>query len=167
MGIVIAALVLPIAASGASDPAPKETTATAASTKRLAPAKVSLRSDVRNNVEDQSGNDSVIDVACASGSCVVDYRLGEMWDADDNEVARDIGGVLHELFRDTKVKRIELNAHTTTIDDLGNETNDDRVAWIDITRAQWDGIDWDNLQHREPASGLRSVADAYVDTLKN
>jgi hypothetical protein len=136
-----------------------------------ADAIAALEQDVRKNAKDQVGAARVEEVVCAKDRgavlCTVDYQLGEMWDADDDEVARDVGGLLHELFRDTKVQYLHVNALTTTVDALGNETKDDQVAWVIIRRSGWEKIDWDNLQYQSPMKGLRAVSEVYADTLTN
>jgi hypothetical protein len=130
-----------------------------------------LERDVRKNAKDQVGGRRVAAVDCVKEGrdvlCMVDYRLGDMWDADDDEVARDVGGMLHELFRDTTVEYLHVSALTTTVDELGNETKDDQVAWVIIRRSGWEKVDWDNLQYQSPMKGLRAVSEVYADTLRN
>lgn len=130
-----------------------------------------LERDVKKNAIDQVGKSRVKTVACTPEGrvvqCAVDYRLSGMGDGDDNEVARDVGGMLHELFRDTDVQYLYVSALTDTVDGLGKETKDDRVAWVIIRRSGWEQVNWDNLQYLEPADGIRSVSEVYADTLRN
>lgn len=175
--VVVLALFGATAEEPADEPASKERTTTErqrdAAPKPAKPKDpiATLTADVEKNAVDQVGTKRVKDVECAPEGrvvqCRVEYRLGAMWDADDNEVARDVGGMVEELFRDTDVQYLHVRALTDTVDPLGNETKDDDVAWIIIRRAGWEKVNWKNLQHQEPIDGLRNVAEVYADTLSS
>lgn len=130
-----------------------------------------LTKDVKKNAIQQAGKADFREASCAREDgavlCSVSYELGSMWDADDDEVARDIGGMLHELFRDTDVQYLRVGGETTTVDKLGKETPHSEVAWVYIRRSGWDKVNWDNLQYKEPAAGLRAVSEVYADALRN
>lgn len=120
-----------------------------------------LERDVRKNLRDQYGAKSVVDVSCDTQySCDASVRAGAFRDADD--LAREMGGGLHELFRDTDADTLRLQMLSDTVDNLGNENTDDNVGFVLMTRAEWAKLDWDSLQYMEPLDGLREVGTVAV-----
>lgn len=151
--------------------APKDEPAKTAAPAKPVDPMARLTKDVKKNAIDQVTSKRVKSASCAKDTgavlCTVEYRLGSMWDGDDEEVARDIGGMLHELFRDTDVQYLHVIALTDTTNELGKETKDNDVAWVMIRRSGWEQVDWDNLQYQDPVAGLRTVSEVYADTLSN
>ena len=164
IGIIVGAVVvLAMIASAAEEPVDKKPSEkAAASSKTVDPAKKrTLADDVRKNLRDQYGKKAVVDVTCdKQRSCEASVRAGTFRDADD--LAREMGGGLHELFRDTDANTIRLQMLSDTVDELGNEDKDDEVGFVLMTRAGWARVDWDNLQYMEPLRGLRDVGTVAV-----
>lgn len=140
-----------------SKPAVKAKAAPAKPKPKADPLKT-LETDVRNNASEETG-DEPQHVACSKGNdCTVRVRFDVGWDGKQDETARTIGGVFHELFRDTDVETLTVEALTTTVNpNTGKETKDDEVARLTITRAKWETIDWDNLQYANVVDGLRAI----------
>lgn len=165
-----AALVFVIIASSASEgdvKKPDRTSSKKSATKtkkKLTPIQA-LEADVRKNAIDEVGKDRVQSAMCEriEGAvwCGVSYRVGSTWDASEDEVARDLGGMLHELFRDTKVNDLTVNGLMDVTDELGNETKDFTAMTINMKRGGWNQVDWDNLKVQDPTR-LQDVSEFYV-----
>lgn len=127
----------------------------------------SMQADVMKNLRDEVGKESATSVTCDTETapgviwCEAIYQGDEKWDGDEEEYAREMGGVFHELFRDTEVVDITVHAQTTTMDELGKETPNDDALVVNMTRSGWESIDWDNLQITDPTN-MKLAAESYL-----
>lgn len=118
-----------------------------------------MTADIRSNTKDELGDSAVIEASCTKAAvCEVSARIDEFTD-DREGIAREVGGLLHELFRDTDAKRISVYAFLDLVNvETGKDMKDSQVAFITVDRAKWQTIDWDNLQHLDPIDGLERIS---------
>ena len=162
-----AAIILALALGDTNDnskPAPKKKVVASAPKPKLSPIRA-LEADVKKNAIDEVGKDRVDSAMCDTIEgqvwCGVSYRVGSTWDASEDEVVRDLGGMIHELFRDTKVNDLTVNGLMDVTDELGNEKKDFTAMTITLQRADWQKVDWENLKVQDPTR-LEDVAEFYI-----
>lgn len=152
IGSVLMALVI-LGVLGSSEEEPKKAKADKPTTSKAAPKTPSdplkaLENSIAKNVDDEIHRKPKR-VACTKQQCEVEVVLDELVFGKKDEVAKKAGGILHELYRDTRANNLFVTAYVPGQDELGKEI-DVLALELEITRAGWGKLEWDNLKNTEP-----------------